>query len=332
MTDPSPWWRDAVVYQLYIRSFADGDGDGIGDIAGMRSRAALPARPRRRCRVGQPVVRLADGRRRLRRRRLPRHRPAVRHARRRRGVHRRRPRARHQGPARHRPEPHVRPAPVVPGRAGRRAGQPRARSLHLPRRRGRGGGRPPTDWPSVFGGPAWTRVDRPRRAAGPVVPAPVRARAARPRLDGAGGRPPSSSRSCASGTSAAPTGSASMSRTAWSRTRASPTSAARSPKSALKPNPYWDQDGVHDIYRAGGPSPTSTAIGRSSPRCSSRAPIGWPATSGPTSSTRHSTSGSSRPAGTRRRCAGRSTTASTSSARSARRRPGCSRTTTRRGT
>ena len=32
------WWRDAVVYQLYIRSFADGDGDGIGDIAGIRSR------------------------------------------------------------------------------------------------------------------------------------------------------------------------------------------------------------------------------------------------------------------------------------------------------
>lgn len=32
------WWRDAVVYQLYIRSFADGNGDGIGDIAGMRSR------------------------------------------------------------------------------------------------------------------------------------------------------------------------------------------------------------------------------------------------------------------------------------------------------
>ncbi len=32
------WWRDAVVYQLYIRSFADGDGDGIGDIAGMRAR------------------------------------------------------------------------------------------------------------------------------------------------------------------------------------------------------------------------------------------------------------------------------------------------------
>ncbi|HTL39866.1 MAG TPA: alpha-amylase family glycosyl hydrolase [Pseudolysinimonas sp.] len=32
------WWHDATVYQLYLRSFADGDGDGIGDIAGLRSR------------------------------------------------------------------------------------------------------------------------------------------------------------------------------------------------------------------------------------------------------------------------------------------------------
>lgn len=32
------WWETAVVYQIYIRSFADGDGDGVGDITGMRSR------------------------------------------------------------------------------------------------------------------------------------------------------------------------------------------------------------------------------------------------------------------------------------------------------
>jgi len=32
------WWRDAVVYQIYVRSFADGNGDGTGDIGGMRSR------------------------------------------------------------------------------------------------------------------------------------------------------------------------------------------------------------------------------------------------------------------------------------------------------
>ncbi len=34
----APWWRDAVIYEVYIRSFADGDGDGVGDIAGLRSR------------------------------------------------------------------------------------------------------------------------------------------------------------------------------------------------------------------------------------------------------------------------------------------------------
>ncbi len=33
-----PWWRDAVVYQVYVRSFSDANGDGIGDLAGVRSR------------------------------------------------------------------------------------------------------------------------------------------------------------------------------------------------------------------------------------------------------------------------------------------------------
>src|SRR3954467_9151123 len=35
---PSEWWRSAVVYQVYLRSFADGNGDGIGDLTGLRSR------------------------------------------------------------------------------------------------------------------------------------------------------------------------------------------------------------------------------------------------------------------------------------------------------
>ncbi|MFF1823233.1 glycoside hydrolase family 13 protein [Kribbella sp. NPDC058245] len=35
--DPD-WWRQAVVYQIYPRSFADSDGDGVGDLQGILSR------------------------------------------------------------------------------------------------------------------------------------------------------------------------------------------------------------------------------------------------------------------------------------------------------
>jgi len=37
-TDDAEWWRHAVIYEVYVRSFADGDGDGTGDLEGLRSR------------------------------------------------------------------------------------------------------------------------------------------------------------------------------------------------------------------------------------------------------------------------------------------------------
>jgi Glycosidases len=37
------WWRQAVVYQIYPRSFADSDGDGVGDLGGIISRVTYLA-------------------------------------------------------------------------------------------------------------------------------------------------------------------------------------------------------------------------------------------------------------------------------------------------
>jgi alpha-glucosidase len=37
------WWRGAAIYQLYVRSFADGSGDGIGDLAGVAARLSYLA-------------------------------------------------------------------------------------------------------------------------------------------------------------------------------------------------------------------------------------------------------------------------------------------------
>ena len=42
--EESPWWETAVVYQVYIRSFADGNGDGVGDVQGLRARLPYLAR------------------------------------------------------------------------------------------------------------------------------------------------------------------------------------------------------------------------------------------------------------------------------------------------
>ncbi|MDA4569132.1 alpha-amylase family glycosyl hydrolase, partial [Escherichia coli] len=33
-----PWWRGAVIYQIYPRSFLDANGDGVGDLPGIIQR------------------------------------------------------------------------------------------------------------------------------------------------------------------------------------------------------------------------------------------------------------------------------------------------------
>ncbi|GAA1737448.1 glycoside hydrolase family 13 protein [Aeromicrobium alkaliterrae] len=38
LSDQTPWWRDAVIYQVYPRSWADAGGDGIGDLPGITAR------------------------------------------------------------------------------------------------------------------------------------------------------------------------------------------------------------------------------------------------------------------------------------------------------
>ncbi|MEU3406915.1 glycoside hydrolase family 13 protein [Streptomyces sp. NPDC006670] len=158
-SDPSPsggWWRDAVIYQVYVRSFADSDGDGIGDLRGVRERLPHLAR------LGVDAVWLtpfyvspqADG---------------------------------GYDVADYRAvdplfgdladaDDLVRAAhalglrvivDVVPNHTSERhpwfqdalAGVPGARERYLFRPgRGVDGSLPPNDWESVFGGPAWTRV------------------------------------------------------------------------------------------------------------------------------------------------------------------------------
>ena len=126
------------------------------------SQVPVPRRPRRRRALADAVLPLADGRRRLRRGRLPRRRPDVRHARRLRRADRR-PRTRTACGSSStscrttRLRAHAWFVEALAAPAGSAA---RDRYLFRPGR-GASGELPPNDWESIFGGPAWTRTAEP---------------------------------------------------------------------------------------------------------------------------------------------------------------------------
>ncbi|MFD3547405.1 alpha-amylase family glycosyl hydrolase [Streptomyces sp. NPDC058655] len=152
----SRWWRDAVIYQVYVRSFADSDGDGIGDLRGVRERLPHLAR------LGVDAVWLtpfyvspqADGGYDVVDYRavdplfgdLADADDLVRAA------HALGLRVIVDVVPNHTSEQH-------PWFRAALAGDPEARArYHFRPGRGADGGEPPNDWESVFGGPAWTRV------------------------------------------------------------------------------------------------------------------------------------------------------------------------------
>ncbi|ATL66454.1 glycoside hydrolase family 13 protein [Nocardia terpenica] len=160
--DPdAPWWRSAVFYQIYPRSFADSDGDGVGDLGGMRARLgyldmlgvdALWICPVMRSPMADGGYDVSDPR----------------------GIdplfgdlatldeliveaHERGIRVTMDLVPNHTSDRHPWFAAAL---AGAPDGPERARYIFRDGR-GPGGDEPPNNWPSIFGGPAWTRVTEP---------------------------------------------------------------------------------------------------------------------------------------------------------------------------
>ena len=270
---PRDWWRDAVIYQVYIRSFADGDGDGLGDIAGIRSRLPYladlgvdalwinPWYPSPMADAGYDVADYRDVE------------PRFGSLAGRRGAARARPTSSACGccstssPTTPRTSTRGSPRRWRPARAR----PARERYVFRPGR-GADGAEPPNDWQSVFGGPAWQRVTEPDGTPGewylhlfapeqpdfnwehPEVARRLRGDPAllvRPRRR----RLPHRRRALAGqGRTGCPT----PPDMEWPRQPVEVDGELE--RSPWQPHPFWDRDEVHEIYRAlarGSPTPTT---------------------------------------------------------------------------
>ena len=142
------WLRRGAIYQVYPRSFQDADGDGVGDLEGVRRRLRYLRVARRRRRSGS---RRSTARRwRTSATTSPTTATSTRRSARSRTSTRSPPRRTAlglQADPRLRPEPHVDRAPVVPRTPPSATGTSGATGDP---------DRPPTNWVSNFGGPAWT--------------------------------------------------------------------------------------------------------------------------------------------------------------------------------
>ncbi|SDL73642.1 glycoside hydrolase family 13 protein [Streptomyces wuyuanensis] len=154
----SDWWRSAAIYQVYVRSFADGDGDGTGDLAGVREKLPYLAELGVDALWFTPwyVSPLADGGYDVADYRaidpafgtLAEAEKLIAEARRL-GL-----RTIVDIVPNHVSDRHVWFRAALLGRPG----GPERALFHFRRGRGTGGELPPNDWESEFGGSAWTRV------------------------------------------------------------------------------------------------------------------------------------------------------------------------------